>query len=138
MTGGPQPIPVEQEPPPMLSGDERWRADRGVGKSKGKGPRAKRGSGRFSVLNTFVDVTLRQLDRTAAVVWLILYRDTKPNGLARTGQADISRRAGVTVRTVYTALRRLEKLGLLLVVHKGGLNRGASIYRLRAVVKSGD
>ena len=89
--------------------------------------------GRFAMLNTFVDVTLRELDRTAGLVWLILYRDTKPDGLARTAQVDIARRVGLSVRTVRSALKRLEACGLLTVVFRGGLNRGSSTYRVRAV-----
>ena len=94
---------------------------------------AKSASGRFGVLNTFVDVTMREVDRTAAAVWLVLYRDTKPDGLARTAQADIARRVGCSVRTAYAALKRLKTCGLLTVVCRGGLNRGPSIYRVRAV-----
>ncbi len=93
----------------------------------------KSAGGRFGVLNTFVDVTMREVDRTAAVVWLVLFRDTKPDGLARTAQADIARRAGCSVRTVHAALKRLDACGLLTVVFRGGLNRGPSIYRVRAV-----
>ena len=94
---------------------------------------AKSASGRFGVLNTFVDVTLRELDRTAGLVWLVLYRDTKPDGLAQTGQADIASRVGVTPRTVFTALKHLEDHGLLTVVFRGGLKQGSSIYRVWAV-----
>ncbi|MCH8851348.1 MAG: winged helix-turn-helix transcriptional regulator [Planctomycetes bacterium] len=88
------------------------------------------------MLNTFVDVTLRELDRTAGLVWLVLYRDTKPDGLAQTAQADIASRVGVTPRTVRTALKRLEACELLTVVCRGGLKRGPSIYRVRAVSKN--
>ncbi len=102
-----------------------------------KAARPKRSSksagGRFGVLNTFVDVTLREVDRTATAVWLVLYRDTKPDGLARTAQSDIARRVGCSVRTAYAALKRLEACGLMTVAFRGGLNRGPSIYRVRAV-----
>jgi hypothetical protein len=93
----------------------------------------RRSAGRFEALNSFVDLTLRGLDPTAAVVWLILYRDTKPNGLACTSQSDLSRRAGLSASSVYRALRRLEKLGLVIVVRKGRLNVGASVYRVQPV-----
>ena len=66
-------------------------------------------------------------------MWLVLYRDTNPDGLVRTSQADLARRVGLTVRTVYAALKRLERCGLLVLVHRGGLNRGTSVYRLGAV-----
>lgn len=68
-------------------------------------------------------------------MWLVLYRDTKPGGLARTSQTDLARRTGRSVRTVYAALHKLEKLGLLTVVRKGGLNVGATIYRVRPLVQ---
>lgn len=94
---------------------------------------AKSARDRFGVLNMFVDATLRSVDPTAAVVWLVLYRDTKPDGLARTSQTDIARRIGLSDRTVRSALKRLEARGLLTVVCRGGRNRGPSIYRMWAV-----
>ena len=63
-------------------------------------------------------------------VWLILWRDTKPNGLAGTSQMSIARRAGVSDRAVRSALRRLEREGLVSIVHRGSLRAGASIYRV--------
>jgi hypothetical protein len=90
----------------------------------------RRSGGRFEILNTFVDESLRQLHPTAAVVWLVLFRDTKPDGLARTGQTDLARRTGRSIRTIYTALRRLQVLGLLTVVRRGRLSAGATIYRV--------
>ena len=89
-------------------------------------------TGRFGVLNTFVDRTLRELDGTAAIVWLILYRDTKDD-LACASQSDIATRAGFSPRTVRRALGRLKKLGLLTVVRRGGAGRLPSLYRLAAV-----
>ena len=87
-------------------------------------------TGRFAVLNAFLDFTLRDLDRAAAFVWLLLYRDTKPDGVARTSQADLARRAGVDVRTVRRATRTLVGRGLLTVVHRGSLRSGLSTYRV--------
>ncbi|MBX3435305.1 MAG: winged helix-turn-helix transcriptional regulator [Pirellulales bacterium] len=86
-------------------------------------------AGRFDVLNTFVDETLGGLCRGDVAVWLILYRDTR-DGTARTSQADIGRRAGLSVRGAAKALRRLEQRGLLKTIFRGGLNRGASRYRV--------
>lgn len=93
-----------------------------------------RAGDRFAVLNTFVDCSLARVLRTDAAVWLVLYRDTQRDGIARTGQADIARRAGVGTRTVIRAVRRLEAKGLLTVVRRGGLNRGPSAYRVRGTV----
>ena len=72
--------PEHEDPPPPPK------------KAKGGPPR--RGE-RFGVLNTFADFALAGLTGAEVKVWLILFRDTKRTGTARTGQADIGRRAGI-------------------------------------------
>ncbi|TWT37017.1 hypothetical protein KOR34_19630 [Posidoniimonas corsicana] len=86
------------------------------------------------MLNAFVDVTMADLCRGDIAVWLVLYRDTR-DGTARASQADIARRAGLSVRGVRTAVRRLERRGLLRCVYRGGLNRGVSRYRAIATAE---
>src|SRR5262245_1848166 len=54
-------------------------------------------------------------------VWLILWRDTKPSGLAKTSQMSMARRAGVSDRSIRAALRGLEHKGLITVVRRGSL-----------------
>lgn len=105
----------EEEPPPPPK------------KVKGAPPR--RGE-RFAVLNTFTDFTLCGLTGAEVKVWLILFRDTKTTGTARTGQADIGRRAGIDVRTVRRTLAKLEAVGLVKVLRRGKLNGGPSVYRV--------
>lgn len=90
-------------------------------------------SDRFAQINGFVDCTLAHLTLSAVAVWLILWRDTKPNGLARTGQADLARRAGVTERAVRKALTELEAAKLVRVVRRGRAGAGPSTYRVRGV-----
>jgi hypothetical protein len=103
-----------------------------VERAKGKPGRPKRkAGGRFAALNAFIDATLRGLPRADVAVWLVLYRDTKADGLARTSQADMARRAGIDGRSVRRALRRLERAGLVTVVRRGGLRQGPSNYRIR-------
>lgn len=92
--------------------------------------RRRQAGNRFATLNAFADATLRDLDRAEIAVWLLLFRDTKPEGLARTSQADLARRAGVTTRTVERSIRKLARAGLLTLVHRGGLSRGPSTYRI--------
>lgn len=126
---GPRIIPVGEEPPPL-------RATPPSTPNKPKGS-AKRVVGqRFIVLNNFVDWTMADLSRAEMAVWLILYRDTR-NGSAQTSMADLARRAGCSRRAVVTAVARLKERGLLRTLHKGALNRGASRYRVRPVVKDG-
>jgi DNA-binding MarR family transcriptional regulator len=85
---------------------------------------------RFEILNAFVDEGMSKLSPHETVVWLVLYRDTKPGGLAQTAVDDIARRGGINRRTVLRALKRLEQRRMLQVVRRGGLNRGASSYRV--------
>jgi DNA-binding MarR family transcriptional regulator len=84
---------------------------------------------RFAVLNAFVDFTLRDLARPDLAVWFVLYRDTK-DGIAKTAQNDIARRTGLCDRTVRRSIKRLTDRGLLLVVRRGGLRQGPSVYRV--------
>lgn len=111
---------VGNEPPPLHPTKQRVH--------KNNKPRQ---VSRFGVLNAFLDVTLRSLKPAAAAVWLLLFRDTKPEGLARTSQADLARRAGVNVRTVRRAISDLGRRGLLTVVRRGSLKSGLSIYRVQ-------
>jgi len=93
--------------------------------------RRQRHYGRFAVLNGFVDGVMGTLPRAAALVWVCLWRDTKPDGLARTAVTDLARRIGGDRRTVLRALRLLVDRGLLEVVRRGGLGRGLSTYRVK-------
>lgn len=126
----PRILPVGEEPPPLVAPASDGRN----GKQKPKGKTGER----FRIVNVFADFTLRDLGRAEIAVWLLLWRDTKADGLARTSQADLARRGGMTPRTVIRALRRLERDGLLRVVHRGGLRRGPSTYRVLPLARQGD
>jgi hypothetical protein len=127
MIAGPRIIPVGQEPPPLEPTPARERHS-GRGRDAPKGKRSSRG--RFLAINAFLDVTMAGLDRAELAVWLLLWRDTKPDGLARTSQSDLARRAGCNPRTVRRALDALRRAGLVLTVRQGGLRRGMSVYRV--------
>lgn len=100
-----------------------------------KAPRRRGSSERFAQLNAFVDFGIAdaQLTPAEAIVWLVLFRDTKASGTARTSQADIARRAGLDVRTVRRALASLEAKGLVQVVRRGRLSAGPSVYRAHPI-----
>ncbi len=139
MSRPPPVLRVGEEPPPLnpppANGRHDGPPDRG--KPKGKRTTAKGKAGeRFAVLNTFVDFALADLSRAEVAVWLVLYRDTR-EGTARTSYDDLARRAGLNRRNVGRAVRRLESRGLLKVIHRGGLGRGVSSYRLRGVPNDG-
>jgi DNA-binding transcriptional ArsR family regulator len=132
-------LAVGEEPPPMEGPEPAPSRNGGQsrqGKDRGK-PKGRTAAGeRFQVLNTFVDFTLADLTRAEIAVWLVLYRDTR-DGTARTSYDDIARRAGLNRRNVGRAVRRLEGRGLVEVVRRGGLGRGVSRYRVRALSKDG-
>ncbi len=116
--------------PPMHQGNGSPSRHQGhTAKAKGK-PTRRHTADRFAVLNAFVDFTMQELARAEVAVWLVLYRDTK-NGIARTAQTDIARRAGLNVRTVKRAIKGLHRRGLLALVYRGSLRRGPSSYRIR-------
>lgn len=136
-TRGAAPLPGCAVLPPIdpaASGAKREaeRVSNLFGRSTKSGPQTGRGS-RFALLNAFADYGMAGLTGAQVKVWLALFRDTKSNtGTARTGQADLARRAGVNVRTVRRALLVLERKGLFQVVRRGRLETGASVYRVLA------
>jgi hypothetical protein len=133
--GRPRALPVGGELPPLgePSPAPSGRPGRGGGKGKPTGAKSKARE-RFAVLNAFVDFSLAGLSRAEIAVWLVLYRDTR-EGTARTAMAGIARRAGCSDRQVVRAVQRLEALGLVQVVYRGGLRRGASRYRVRPLTR---
>ena len=58
---------------------------------------------RFQVLNAFVDHSLSGLSKSESGAWMVLYRDTKPDGTVRTSMADMAQRVGVDRRSIVTA-----------------------------------
>jgi hypothetical protein len=105
----------------------------GRGKSKGKPDGWKtKARERFGVLSAFVDFILTDLSRAETAIRLILYRDAR-DGTARSSYDDLPRRAGLNRRNMGRAVRRLERLGLVKVVHWGGMRRGVSRYRVRGL-----
>ena len=101
-------------------------------------PKHRARSERFAVLNAFVDFGIADADLTPAeaLVWLVLYRDTKGTGTARTAQADVARRAGLDVRTVRRAVASLTAKGMLETVRRGRLNAGPSVYRAHPTART--
>ncbi len=120
--------------PPLVTGNAgKGATARPAGRKGGRthARRSRRHSGRFAVFNGFVDGVMGTLPRAALATWVCLWRDTKPDGVARTAVADLARRVGGDRRTVLRALRLLTDRGLLEVVQRGGLGRGVSAYRVK-------
>jgi hypothetical protein len=92
---------------------------------------AKPADGRWAMLNAFVDGPMGSLSPAAVCVWLCLFRDTKADGLARTGKTDLARRSSCDRSTVTRAIRSLIDQGRLTIVRRGGIGRGPSAYRVK-------
>ncbi len=101
-----------------------------VPKSAKKTDKTAKSAQRFHTINDFVDLSMRGLTGAAAKAWVVLWRDTKPNGLAKTAMSDLARRMGCSTTTAKRAVRKLRAAGLLDVPVLGGLGRGASVYRV--------
>lgn len=84
---------------------------------------------RFESVNAFVDVALRHLGGADAKVWLVVWRDVR-QGVASVSNKELGLRSGHDERTVRRSVRRLVDSGWLEVVKRGGINRGASVYRV--------
>lgn len=120
--------------PPLVTPDTgKGVSTRPAGRKGGKthARYSRKHSGRFTVLNGFVDGVMGTLPRAAALTWVCLWRDTKPDGLARTAVSDLARRIGGDRSTVIRSLRLLVERGRLEVVRRGGLGRGVSTYRVK-------
>lgn len=107
---------------------------RPIGKRK-KNPKA---TSRFHTMNDFCDYSARLVDTTAQAVWMILFRETKPNGIACVSHSQIAERIGSSRRTVVRATQHLEDAKLVTVVHRGGLTGGTSSYRVHGTPEGCD
>jgi hypothetical protein len=82
----------------------------------------------FETFNGLVDLGLRQLSRSEIATYLILLRDTKPDGTASTSYNDIATRGGMSRMSAIRAVRSLIKRGVVEVVRRGGRGLGSTTY----------
>ena len=106
--------------------------------SEPKEKRPHRAGGRFEMINAFVDNTMRVLSHRAALAWVILWRDTKPDGLAKTGVAYLARRMGCSNATAKRALSELRKQKVIEVAERGRKGGATNSYRITEVASRRD
>jgi hypothetical protein len=82
----------------------------------------------FETFNPFVDLGVRHLSRSEIVVYLILLRDTKPDGTTRTSYGDLATRGGMSRMSAIRAVRSLIGKGAVEVVRRGGSGIGSTTY----------
>lgn len=77
---------------------------------------------RFATFNTFVDQIMRDLSPVEALVWVVMFRDSR-DGQCKASSQDLARRTGRSLRAVKDAVQRLQRVGLVKAVtlsrHKG-------------------
>lgn len=126
MSNDPRTLPGDSVLPPMESAKPKTTST----------PKAKTSGNtrnRFAVLNAFADFGARLVSTKAQACWWIIYRETKPDGLAQIAHRRIAECIGTSRHTVLRALAELKKAGLLIVVQRGHFGGTPSTYRLRAV-----
>lgn len=128
------PAPAAAEPREPVALPARRSAGRVPPRSSRSGAAQQRpashSKGRFQEINDFVDDTMKTLEFRASLAWFTLWRNTKPNGLAKIAISDLARRMGCSKYTAKRAIRDLKRAGLLTLVAPGSINRGVSTYRL--------
>jgi hypothetical protein len=73
----------------------------------------------FRHLAAFVDRGVRTLSRSELATYLILVRDTRPNGTARVGLGDLAERGGMSRKSASRAVGSLVARGVLTIVRRG-------------------
>jgi hypothetical protein len=73
----------------------------------------------FQNLAAFVDQGVRTLTRSELAVYLILLRDTRPDGTARAGLNDLAGRGGMSRKSASRAVGSLIAKNVLTVVRRG-------------------
>ena len=93
-------------------------------------PEESRRPRRWSVLNHFVDRSLRHLAPTCGLVWLVMFRHARSDGMVRISQGLIAQSTGLNVRTIRRILLELESAGHVSRIKHGGKGKGCSTYAL--------
>ena len=101
-----------------------------VNASKQKTQTATEGGDRWTTFNAFMDVCMKHLSPVEANVWLLLFRDTKPDGLARTSSRNLAQRAGCSLRAVSHAMKLLKSATLIEVVTASTSRGSPSVFRV--------
>jgi DNA-binding transcriptional ArsR family regulator len=84
---------------------------------------------KIKALNSFIDGPLKDLDPTAALIWLVLIRHAH-DGFVEISHARLAQTLGVSRRTVIRHIQKLKESRLVRTVYRGGKGRGVNTYQL--------
>lgn len=85
-------------------------------------------AGRFRLINRFLDKHARNCSTTAALAWVVIWRDSR-DGIAVTSYMRLADRLGVSRATAARAIRQLRELGYLEVARSGSEALGPTWHR---------
>jgi DNA-binding MarR family transcriptional regulator len=83
----------------------------------------------FQNLAGFVDKGVRTLSRSELATYLILLRDTQPDGTARASLNDLAERGGMSRKSASRAIGSLVAKGVLRIVRRGVPGK-ATVYSI--------
>ncbi|MBA4104967.1 MAG: hypothetical protein C0485_04335 [Pirellula sp.] len=128
-------IPAEQFEPFPLHPTEIDARQRQSAKTRAKSRKNPQAAGRFRDLNSFIDQAMAGLTRAEIATWMTMFRyvDAK-KGSVTVSIETIHRGTGTSIRHVHNAIRSLLAKGLIERLKVGGLNDGASVYRVHSTM----
>lgn len=128
--------PLDDEARAQLARDEaRWKAMQK--KSKRKRKCADAVGRRWRLLNAFVDGGVVGLERADVVVWVVLFRHARADGMVKVARTRLVAITGLASGTVKRAIRRLVAAGWLERIRRGGPSSGVAIYCVKHAGKVG-
>lgn len=131
-------IPISDEARVMIDA-ARAALSKGTSKrTRHPGERGKVNAARWAMLNRFVDVHMRRLPSSAALVWFALFRHADGKGVVSRALSMLEKDTALSRKTVRKSITALESAGLLSVSIKGNNVDGrytTSCYRLRKMDK---
>ena len=84
---------------------------------------------KIKLFNRFVDETLKGLEHSTALLWVVLYREAR-NGIAEISHGQLAKIMGVSGRTICRHIDVLIANKLLRKLKTGGYGRGCNKYQL--------
>ena len=131
-------IPISPEAQAMINAARAALSHKQGKRTRHPGERGKVNAARWAMLNRFVDVHMRRLPSSAALVWFALFRHADGKGVVSRALSMLEKDTALSRKTVRKSITALESAGLLSVSIKGNNVDGrytTSCYRLRKMDK---
>ncbi len=131
-------IPISDETQAMLDAAKAALSKGASKRTRHPGERGKVNAARWAMLNRFVDVHMRRLPSSAALVWFALFRHADGKGVVSRALSMLEKDTALSRNTIKKGIVALEAAGLISVFVKGNNVDGrytTSCYKLRKTNK---